>query len=225
MNRSCAVLGLALLAASGCTTPRERAEKIAVDTNPLRKSRAGDLCRYRAVRDDGGGTAYPESWTLQLTGAGKGLARVDVAVLGPNRSPPSPSPREPGFFVRMPTADAPLDAAEVIHFFHRPELTSEGVLAVLDRDAKSVEGSTRTFTTVVLDHTYVARELTVTFQDDSLLRGTYRVVFVDDLPVLGIAEAELDEEWHTVDADGQLKTEHRHDKLILAEAHGSTDSR
>ncbi len=219
-----AFLVAASLVLVGCAGPREHAEEISIPNNPLRKSRVGDICRYRAVRD-GQGNAVPEVWTFELTGAGKGLARVDVAVLGPDRDPRSPSPREPAYSVILPTADQPLAGTEILQVFHRPDLRTEGMLVVLGRDVKSVEGSTRSFAEVVLGRTRDVRELTVTVADAQLVRGTYRVVVSDDLPVLGISEAELDEEWQVVDKDGQLHTERRHDRLELVEAHGAADAK
>jgi hypothetical protein len=218
------LIALAAIFLTGCAGPAERAEKVSVPTNPLRKARVGDMCRYRAVRD-GQGAPVSEVWTLEVTGAAKGIARVDVAVLGPERDPKSPSPREPAYFVRLPTADQPLAATEVLQLFHRPELSTEGMLVVLGRDVKSVEGTTRAFPILVLGKTRDARELSVTIEDALLLRGTYRVVVSDELPVLGISEAELDEEWQVVDRDGQLHTERRHERLELVEAHGAAESR
>jgi hypothetical protein len=216
---------LSLVLIAGCAGPRERAEELTVPTNPLARARPGDMCRYRAVREDSRGEAVSESWTLQVNGKANGLARVDVSVLGPALTPHGPSPREPGYVVRLPTAEGRLSSPEIMRLFHRPELTSEGMLAVLDRDVKHVEGTMRSFTMVVLDHTREAHELTVTFDDDSLVRGTYRVVVVDDLPVLGIAQAELDEEWTTVEEDGARKTSRRHETLDLVEASGAADSK
>jgi len=219
---SCLTLLLVLLA--GCSGPRERAEEISIPQNPLRKARVGDMCRYKAVRE-GQGDTVTEVWTLEVTGAGKGLVRIDVSVLGPERDPRSPSPREPAYFVRLPTADQPLAATEILQLFHRPDLTTEGMLVVLGRDVTSVEGSTRSFTRVVFDRTRDGKELTVTIKDALLLRGTYRVAVSDELPVLGIADADLDEEWQVMNKDGALRTEHRHDHLELVEAHGAGESR
>jgi hypothetical protein len=220
-----AFLVVAMVALVGCAGPREHAEEISIPTNPLRKSRVGDICRYRAVRDNGQGKSVSEVWTFEVTGAGKGLARVDVAVLGPDRDPKSPSPREPAYAVILPTADQPLAGTEILQVFHRPDLRTEGMLVVLGRDVKSVDGSTRAFAQVVLGRTRDVRELTVTVTDAQLLHGTYRVVVSDDLPVLGISEAELEEEWQVVDKDGQLHTEQRHERLELVEAHGAADAK
>jgi hypothetical protein len=218
------LIAAAALSIVGCAGPRERAEEVAIPNNPLRKARVGDTCRYRAIRE-GQGASVPEIWTLEVTGAGKGLARIDVAVLGPERDPRSPSPREPAYFVRLPTADQPLTATEVLQLFHRPELSTEGMLVVLDRDVKSVDGATRAFPVLVFGRTRDARELSVTIEDPLLVRGTYRIVVSDELPVLGISEAELDEEWRVIDRDGQLHTERRHERLELVEAHGAAESR
>ena len=120
------------------------------------------------------------------------------------------------------TAIQGFSAVELLRLFHRPELTSEGMVVVLDRDVASIEGAKRSFTGDVLEHARQLRELTVTFRDASLVRGTYRIVVADDLPGLGIAEAELDEEWTVVAPDGSLKNERRHERLELVEAHEVT---
>jgi len=227
MRTPSAVLFLALLAA-GCTTPRERMEKLSIENNPLRNAREGDLCRYRAVRqgDTGTGPGVEETWTLRVSSGGsKGLQRVDVAVLGPARAPASPSPREPGYSLKLPTADAGIAATEVLRLFHRPDLTTEGMLAVVSRDEPEIEGSTRTFTTTVFDRTRTARELTVAIHDRDLLRGTYRIVVVDDIAVLGIVEAELDEVWVVTDPDGALRKERRHDHLKIVESRSAADAK
>lgn len=210
-------------ALAGCAGPRERAEALTLETNPLRKARVGDSCRYSAVRDgQDGQEAVAESWTLRVLSSSKGLDRLEVQVLGPARVPAGPSPREPGYSAKFPIADSPLASTEIIRLFHRPDLTTEGMLVVLAREFTHVEGSTRSFTSVFLDHTRLAREMTVTISDKQLRRGTYRVVMVDELPVFGIAEAELDEEWEVTDPDGQLKIEHRHERLELVDAHEAT---
>ncbi len=228
MTRTATLLVLLLLAPllPGCTAPHERARDLAIDINPLsnRKAKIGDMCRYRGVRTGQHDEEVAETWTLRLTSQSKGLARVDVAVLGPNRVPASPSPREPGFSLKLPTADAGIAATEVLRLFRRPELTTEGLLTVLDRDETLIDGSVRSFTTVVFDRTYHARELVVRIED-KLVKGTYRIVVVEEIPVLGLVEAELDEEWTVTDQDGALHTERRHDKLELVEARGATDSR
>jgi hypothetical protein len=206
----------------GCTTTGERASSLELPTNPLRKARVGDACRYKAVRDGEPGEPVIETWVFRVGGQAKGRARVDVSVLGPVRKPASPSPREPAYSVALPTADQGFSALELIRLFHRPELTSEGMFVVLERDVASVDGEKKSFPGDVLEHARQLRELTVTFRDLSLVRGTYRIVVADDLPVLGIAEAELDEEWTVVAPDGSLKTERRHEKLELVEAHEVT---
>lgn len=220
-------LSLVLLGAlvAGCATPRERMEAISVELNPLRNARIGDVCRYRAIREGEPGGPVAETWMLRVSSSSKGLSRVDVAVLGPARTPPSPSPREPGYSLKLPTADAGIDATEVLRLFHRPELTTEGMLTVVTREEPVITGSTRAFTTVVFDRTRNARELTVTISDKQLVRGTYRIVVVDEIAVLGIVEAELDEEWTVLDQDGAIRTERRHDRLELVEARGAADSK
>jgi hypothetical protein len=212
--------------ASGCTSPRERMERISIETNPLRKARKGDLCRYRAVRigDTPDAEGVEEVWTLRVDESAKGLAKVDVACLGPSRPTPSPSAREPGWNLRMPTADAGIAATEVLRLFHRPELTTEGMLTVVEREKPEIEGSTQTFTTLVFDRTRDARQIIVRIiEAKPYFRGTYRVVVVDELAVLGIIEAELDEEWDTVDPDGELSRQHRHDSLKLVESRSASD--
>jgi hypothetical protein len=219
------LLASTALLAAGCTSPRERMEQLSVEINPLRKARIGDVCRYRAVRTGDGGEGVAETWTLRVSGSSRGQARVDVAVLGAARTPPSPSPREPGYSLKLPTADAGIAATEVLRLFHRPALTTEGMLAVVGREEPKIEGTTRSFTTVVFDRTRDARELLVTIQDPSLVRGTYRIVVVDEIAVLGIVEAELDEVWTVLDPDGTIRTEKRHDKLELVEARGAADAK
>jgi hypothetical protein len=211
--------------APGCSGPRAHALAAAIDVNPLRHARFGDSCRYRAIREGTKGESVEETWILQVASASKGLARVDVTILGSPRTPASPSPREPGYSVKLPQADEGFAGDDLLRLFHRPELTSEGILAVLDRDVTSVEGSVRQFPRVILDRTRQARELTLEFRDRTIDHGRYRIVLADDLPVLGICEAELEEEWTVCDADGQLKKERRHDRLELVEAHEATESR
>lgn len=212
-----------LLALAGCATPRDQAEALTLETNPLRKARVGDDCRYRAVRDgEPGKEAVAESWTIRVLGSKEGQARLEVQVLGPERIPASPSPREPGYSFKFPTADSSLSSTEILRLFHRPDLTTPGMLTVLGRDFTRLEGSTRSFTLVSLGRTRLAREMTVSFSDKQLVRGTYRVVMVDELPVLGIAEAELTEEWESVQPDGSINVEKRHETLTLVDAHEAT---
>lgn len=99
----------------------------------------------------------------------------------------------------------------------------------LNRDnGETVRGSLRasgprgTERVTSLGHLRLARELTVRFTDKLLRRGVYRVVVVDEIPVLGIVEAELDEEWEIETPDGEIRLMRRHEKLELVEASEAT---
>jgi hypothetical protein len=206
-----------LVASSGCFGARSRAERIELERNPLRSARAGESLRFTSVRDGTpGGEHTAEEWTFSIRSVQNGYAHVEVSILGPPRSPPSPSPREPGFELELPTKDDGWNGVEVLRLFRHPELTTRGLRQVLDRGGVSVGGGHEVFPLVVDGRTRLAHALTVTLSDGALERASYRIVIVDDLPGLGIAEAELDEVWTSVTPDGDEVEQHRHDKLVLA---------
>ncbi len=220
------VLVAVLLPVAGCASPSERAEAVAIEKNPVRDARTGELCRYRAVRD-GSATEKPvvEDWIFRVLSASAGSARVEVSVLGPPRVPPSPSPREPSFAIDFPMTDGAFSAVQLIRLFHRPELTTRGANVVLDREAKKVEGHVRPGLLVVQGKTREVRELSIELSGGALARGSYRAVIADDLPVLGIIEAELDETWTIGGPDGDVTEERRHDRLRLLDSHEALDAR
>jgi hypothetical protein len=173
------------------------------------------------VRDgQTGQPPVPEEWTIGVGSIGGGDCLLEVSIQGPPRTPPGPSPREPGFSLFMPMKDEAFSGTEILRLFHRPDLTPRGMRAVLDRDVKAVEGSVRRFPLVFQGRTRLAHELTISIEDASLVRGTYRLVVVPDLPAPGILEAELDETWTATDADGNEREERRHEKLELVDSHG-----
>jgi hypothetical protein len=214
---------VALVCLAACATPSEKADALQTPKSPLHGARVGDMCRYRSIRE-GQGDPVVETWTFRVAGMSRGTGRVNVSVLGPPRVPASPSPREPGYSLLLPTADAGFAATELMRFFHRPDLTTEGMRVVLDREGKKITGEERAFPVVVQDSTHQAWELVVHFADPSL-EATYRAVIVDGLPVLGIKEAELDEVWTSVAEDGSLHPEHCHEKLELVASHDTSDTR
>ncbi len=218
-----ALVVLAPLALAGCASPSERADAIKVEKNPLVRARVGDMCRYRAIRE-GQGDPLVEVWTFRISSMSRGTAGVSVSVLGPPRDPASPSPREPNFFVRLPTADAGFSATELLRVFHRPDLTSEGMHVVLDRDGKKIEGTASAFPIAWEGSTREGCELEVRYQDDKV-KGSYRIKMADGLPVLGMTEAELDEVWTSCAEDGSLHEERRHEKLVLVDYHDTTQTR
>jgi hypothetical protein len=168
------------------------------------------------VRDGERGTApVVEEWTVAITSVQAGNARVEVSILGPPRVPASPSPREPGFVLDLPTKVDGFTGVEIIRLFRHPELTTRGVRQLLDRGGTSISGESETLPLLVLGKTHEAHALTVRLSDDRIDRATYRVVVVDDLPALGIVEAELEEEWTRLTPDGDEVTERRHETLTL----------
>lgn len=207
---------LVLSFATGCLGPRSLAERVEVDRNPFVTAREGAYCIYRGIRDGKPGEApVEEEWALRIVSVGGGVAELDVSILGPPRVPSSPSPREPGYKLFVPTKEDAWSAVEVLRLFHRPDLSTHGMRAVLDRDVQSVEGS-RTDSPLVVDgKTRDSHLLQVTVRDGSLVNGTYKVTCVDHVPVAGIYKAELDETWKTMDAEGEWHEEHRHDRLEL----------
>lgn len=211
---------------TGCATPSERAEAIALDRNPLRDARAGELCRYRSIRD-GSATEKPvvEDWIVRVLSAAAGTARVEAAVLGPAREPAALSPREPAFEVAYSMVDGAFSSIQMLRLFQRPDLTPKGMRVVLDREERAVEGAVKGGLLVVGGKTRDVRELTVTVRGGPFVRATYRVVIADDLPVLGIVEAELDETWLATGPDGDLREERRHDHLVLTDSHDADTAR
>jgi hypothetical protein len=53
--------------------------------------------------------------------------------------------------------------------------------------------------------------------EDPLGRASYRLVVVDELPVCGIYEADLEEVWISDAPDGERHEERRHDHLELVD--------
>ena len=207
---------LALVSLGGCLGARSSAERIELERSPLRDARAGMVARYHATRDgEPGAPPVVEEWTLSIVSVQAGFARVEVSILGPPRSPAGPSPREPGFVLDLPTKIDGFTGVELIRLFRHPELTTRGVREMLDRGGTSVGGQHDSYPLVVLGKTHEAHALTVELSDGQLRRGVYRVVVVDDLPVLGIVEAELEEVWTALTPDGDEVVERRHERLLL----------
>jgi hypothetical protein len=203
---------------TGCLGPRSRAERVELAASPLRDARTGELCRYKARREGAPGEpAVEEEWTLRVGQVVGGAAEVFVEVLGPSRTPPAPSPREPGWSVLLQSKSEGFSGSQILRLFHRPDLSPRGVRAYLDEEVGGVDGSMREFPLVVDGKTCAARELTIQIRDATLERGTYRLVVVDGLPVCGIYEADLDEVWISDAPDGERHEERRHDHLELAD--------
>jgi hypothetical protein len=176
---------------------------------------------------DGQGADKPvvEDWIIRVLSSAAGAALIEVSILGPPRVPPSPSPREPGFEVSFPTADSSFSAIELVRLFHRPALTSKGAFVVLERDVSRVDGGVQARTGVFSGRTRDVREVRIALEGGTLVRGDYRVVIADDVPVLGILEAELDETWTSLAPDGSLVVERRHDRFVLSDAHDALETR
>jgi hypothetical protein len=201
---------------TGCLGARSRAERIEIERSPLRDARAGGVAHYRAVRDgEPGAPPIVEEWTFSIRSVQGGIARIDVSILGPPRSPATPSPREPGFALDMPTKADGWNGVEVIRLFRHPELTTRGLRALLDRGGTSVSGGVETFPLLVQGKTHEAHQLTVELSDELIDHATYRVVIVDDQPVLGLVEAEVEEVWTTLTPDGEEVGNRRHERLFL----------
>ena len=210
-------LGLGVLAsAAGCRGPRSHADDLALEKNPLRDARAGELCRYRATRG-GAGVPVPEEWTIRVTAVSGGSARVEVSVLGPPRVPPAPAPREPGYGLFMAMKDEGFTGAALLRLFHRPDLTARGIRRILERDVREVSGTVRDRPVLFSGKTCQARELTLVIEDPSVVRAVYRVVLLDEVPVVGILEAELEQVFRVVDPDGEVHEETRVDRIELVD--------
>ncbi|MEZ0228959.1 MAG: hypothetical protein ACAI25_10070 [Planctomycetota bacterium] len=203
---------------AGCRGSRSAADHIELEQNPLRDARPGEFCTYKSLRDGKPGEPpIPEEWTLSVRQVVAGAAKLEVELLGPTRSPPSPSPREPGWSVFLQTKDEALNGSQILRLFHRPELSPRGVRAFLDRDVSRVAGGVREIPVVVQGKTCSGKELTFHFEDPQLLRATYRLVIVDELPAIGLYEAELDEVWISDAPDGERHEERRRDRLELVD--------
>jgi hypothetical protein len=182
--------------------------------------RAGAFCRYRAIRDGvKGEPPMEEEWTFRVREIVSGEAKVEVEVLGKSRNPPSPSPREPGWSVYLHMKDDAYTGSQVLRLLHRPDLSPRGIRRYLEDEVASLDGSVRAFPVVVDGQTYQGREVTIELEDASLARARYRLVVVDELPVLGLKEADLDEVWISDAPDGGRHEERRHDHLELVESH------
>ncbi len=160
-----------------------------------------------------------EEWTFRVREIASGEAKVEVEVLGKSRNPPAPSPREPGWSVYLHMKEDAFSGSLVLRLLHRPDLSPRGIRQYLEDEVSKLEGSVRSFPIVVGDRTYEGREVTVELEDATLTRARYRLVVVDELPVLGIQEADLDEVWISDAPDGVRHEERRHDHLELVEWH------
>lgn len=210
------LLLLAVLAfLPGCLGARSRAERVELERSPVRDARAGQVARYRGERTGEPGGPVTEEWTFSVRSVEGGYARVEVAVLGPPRVPASPSPREPGYVLDVPTKDDGFTGVEILRLFRHPELTTHGVRSLLDRGKVSVEGDGDSLPYLFAGKTHPAHALTLRISDERLRSAVYRVVVLDDLPVLGVVEADLDEVWVSLTPDGEEREERRHDHLAL----------
>jgi hypothetical protein len=217
MTRAAALIfGLSLL--PGCLLgSRSKAERVELALNPLRDARVGEFCRYKALRDGREGEPpAPEEWMLAVRQNAGGAAKIEVELLGPRRVPPSPSPREPGWSVLLQTKEEAFSGSQVLRLLRRPDLSPRGIRAFLERDVANVSGSVKEKPVLVQGKTCLGYEMTLSFEDPQV-RATYRLVVVDELPVLGVFEAELDEVWISDAPDGDRHEERRHDRLELVD--------
>lgn len=203
---------------TGCLNARSRAERVQLEQNPLRDARAGEVCHYRALRDgEPGVPPVAEEWTLAVQQVVGGAARVEVELLGAKRNPPSPSPREPGWSVFLQTKEEAFSGAQILRLFRRPDLSPRGARSWLERDVSNVSGSVKELAVLVQGKTCAGHEITISFSDKDLERATYRLVIVDDLPGIGLYEAELEEVWLSDAPEGDLHEERRRDRLSLVD--------
>jgi hypothetical protein len=215
-----AALVFGLVTLTGCLGSRSRAERIELALNPLRDARPGEFCRYKGVRDGTPGERpVIEEWTLSVRQSAGGAAKIEIELLGPSRSPPSPSPREPGWSVFLQTKDEAFSGSQILRLFRRPDLSPRGVRSYLDHDVSNVSGGVKEKPVLVRGRTYAGYEVTISFEDPQL-RGRYRLVIVDELPGIGLYEAELEEVWISDAPDGERHEERRHDRLELVDWKG-----
>jgi hypothetical protein len=209
------IFGLATL--PGCLGARSRAERVELEVNPLSNARAGEFCRYKAIRDgEAGKRPVEEEWSLHVRSIAGGAARVEVEILGPGRDPPGPSPREPGYSVLLQTKDEGFTGTQLLRLLRRPELSPRGIRRWLDDAVNMHEASIRDLPVVFEGKTRPGHEVVLDLEDGRE-RTRYRLVIVDDVAVCAIVEADLDETWLSDTPDGELHEEHRHDHLSLVE--------
>lgn len=210
------IFGLSLL--TGCLGSRSRADHVELALNPLRDARPGEFCTYKGLRDGKEGEPpVVEEWTIAVRQIVGGAAKVEVELLGAPRTPPSPSPREPGWSVFLQTKEEAFSGTQLLRLLRRPDLSPRGARAFLDHSVSGVHGSVRELPIVVQGKTCSGHEMTLSYSDHQLLRATYRLVIVDELPGIGLYEAELDEVWISDVPDGDRHEERRHDRLELVD--------